>query len=127
MPAKKTSRVKSRANSRTSVNRTSGKQSAKRRKRQNQSSASRPPRVRSVPLDELWIAPRTSLSRPEVEAPWRSDPLKSNDARLLELADIALGLRKPQAFRRRRSAFLHSQSAHSTLTNSKDDAGDSTR
>jgi len=68
-------------------------------------------------LDELWIAPRTSLSRHEVEAPWRNDPLKSTDARLLELADIALGLRKPQPFRRRRSAFLQSQSEHAALSN----------
>jgi len=77
-------------------------------------------------LEELWIAPRTSLSRPEAEAPWSSDPLKSNDARLLELADIALGLRKPQPFRRRRSAVLHSQSAHAALSN-KDAAGSSIR
>jgi hypothetical protein len=60
--------------------------------------------------NDLWIAPTTSLSRRAADAAWSVHPATSSDARLLELADIALGSRKPQAFRRRRSQFLSKQS-----------------
>jgi len=58
---------------------------------------------------ELWIAETTSLSRQKDALPWSTHPASPSDARLLELADIALGLRKPQPFRRRRSLFLAAQ------------------
>ena len=58
---------------------------------------------------ELWIAEKTSLSRQKDALPWSTHPASPSDARLLELADIALGLRKPQPFRRRRSLFLAAQ------------------
>jgi hypothetical protein len=56
------------------------------------------------------MAPRTSLSsRPDDQA-WSRHPAAPTEARLLELADIALGLRKPDAYRKRRSLFLAEQS-----------------
>jgi hypothetical protein len=59
---------------------------------------------------ELWIAKKTSLSRQKDAVPWSTHLPGASDARLLELADIALGLRKPQPFRRRRSLFLANHS-----------------
>lgn len=58
---------------------------------------------------ELWIAEKTSLSRQKDMVPWSTHLPATSDARLLELADIALGVRKPQPFRRRRSLFLAAQ------------------
>ncbi len=45
--------------------------------------------------DELWIAPRYSLKGPAGDRAWENRPggIPSN-ARFLELADIALGLKK---------------------------------
>ena len=64
---------------------------------------------RSGPHPDLWVAPRTTLSAPPDDASWSIHPNRPTDARLLELADIALGVRKPHAFRRRRSLFLAEQ------------------
>lgn len=58
---------------------------------------------------ELWIAEKTSLNRQKDAVPWSTHFAGASDARLLELADIALGFRKPQPFRRRRSLFLANQ------------------
>jgi hypothetical protein len=45
---------------------------------------------------ELWIAPRYSLKGPAGERAWENRPGGvPNSSRLLELADIALGLKKP--------------------------------
>lgn len=59
-----------------------------------------------APSQELWVAPKTSLTRERDDVGWSVHPVTPSDARLLELADIALGLRKPQPFRKRRSLFL---------------------
>lgn len=67
----------------------------------------RPARRRDSPLfkkSELWIAPKTSLKRDD-ETSWVDRP-SAQSSRLLELADIALGFRKPQPFRKRRSEYL---------------------
>jgi len=56
---------------------------------------------------ELWIAPKTSLKRDGDETSWVDRP-SAQSSRLLELADIALGFRKPQPFRKRRSEYLAS-------------------
>src|SRR5215471_5251302 len=46
---------------------------------------------------DLWIAPRYSLKGPAGERAWEDRPFGGppNSARFLELADIALGLKKP--------------------------------
>jgi hypothetical protein len=45
---------------------------------------------------DLWIAPRYSLKGPAGERAWENRPGgPPNSNRLLELADIALGLKKP--------------------------------
>jgi hypothetical protein len=45
---------------------------------------------------DLWIAPRYSLKGPAGERAWKNRPGGvPNSRRFLELADIALGLRKP--------------------------------
>jgi hypothetical protein len=51
---------------------------------------------KKAPEDELWIAPRYSLKGPAGERAWENRPggIPSNN-RYLELADIALGLKKP--------------------------------
>ena len=59
-----------------------------------------------APSQELWVAPKTSLTRERDDVGWSMHSVAPNDARLLELADIALGLRKPHPFRKRRSLFL---------------------
>jgi hypothetical protein len=47
--------------------------------------------------DELWIAPRYSLKGANGERAWENRPGgPPNGQRMLELADIALGLRKPE-------------------------------
>ena len=70
---------------------------------------------------DLWIAPRTSLSRPNDDSSWRMRPAAPSDARLLELADIALGTRKAEPLRRR-SKFAASHPAKPHLTSEKDTA-----
>jgi hypothetical protein len=69
-----------------------------------------PSRVTARTKQDLWIAPKTSLSRWPAGNSWGIHPAAPSHARLLELADIALGVRKPEAFRRRRSLFLSAQS-----------------
>lgn len=66
--------------------------------------------VESLRKQDLWLAPKTSLTRRSEDLRWSPHPGATSEARLLELADIALGLRKPQAFRRRRSQVLKPQS-----------------
>jgi hypothetical protein len=60
---------------------------------------------------DLWIAPRYSLKGPAGERAWENRPGGApNSSRLLELADIALGVRKPVARKKRTSPA----SAHQT-------------
>jgi hypothetical protein len=70
------------------------------------------PRSSSRSENDLWVAPKTSLTRPDdLVASWSLYPQPPRDARLLELADIALGLRKPNSFSKRKSLFLAAQNA----------------
>lgn len=47
--------------------------------------------------DELWIAPRYSLKGAHGERAWENRPGgPPNSQRMLELADIALGLKQPE-------------------------------
>jgi hypothetical protein len=68
-------------------------------------------RAQARSKNELWVAPKTSLTRQDDDgaASWSLHPRTPHDARLLELADIALGLRKPESFRKRKSLFLSAQ------------------
>jgi hypothetical protein len=55
--------------------------------------------------NELWIAPSHSLKERAPKIGWgarRDEPSQSN--RYLELADIALGLKKPPMHKKRRAA-----------------------
>jgi hypothetical protein len=51
---------------------------------------------------DLWIAPRYSLKGPAGERAWENRPGGApNSSRFLELADIALGVKKPAAKKKR--------------------------
>jgi hypothetical protein len=56
--------------------------------------------------DGLWIAPRYSLKGPQGERAWENRPGGApSSSKYLELADIALGLKKPElTFKKRRAA-----------------------
>jgi hypothetical protein len=57
---------------------------------------------------DLWIAPQYSLKGPNGERAWENRPggAPSNN-RYLELADIALGLKKPDLKKRRPQPATH--------------------
>lgn len=60
---------------------------------------------------DLWIAPRYSLKGPAGERAWENRPGGApNSSRFLELADIALGVKKPVAKKKRTAG----SSAHQT-------------
>jgi len=60
---------------------------------------------------DLWIAPRYSLKGPAGERAWENRPGGApNSSRFLELADIALGVKKPVPRKKRTS----STGAHQT-------------
>jgi hypothetical protein len=61
---------------------------------------------------ELWISPRFSLKTEGVQRAWGNRETGNNpgSARFLELADIALGLKKPEIRKKRAT----SASAHIT-------------
>jgi hypothetical protein len=51
---------------------------------------------------DLWIAPRYSLKGPAGDRAWENRPGGvPNSSRLLELADIALGVKKPVSRKKR--------------------------
>jgi hypothetical protein len=53
---------------------------------------------------DLWIAPRYSLKGPAGERAWENRPGGApNSSRFLELADIALGIKKPESQKKKRS------------------------
>ena len=48
-------------------------------------------------VNDLWIAPRYTMKGPAGERAWENRPGGvPNSSRYLELADIALGLKKPE-------------------------------
>lgn len=55
---------------------------------------------------DLWIAPKPSSSDGITTRKWSEPPAAPAGSRLLELADIALGIKKPEKFRKRRSEVL---------------------
>jgi hypothetical protein len=60
----------------------------------------------------LWIAPRYSLKGPAGERAWENRPGGvPSSSKYLELADIALGLRKPEpSLKKRRVSAAHDTS-----------------
>jgi hypothetical protein len=54
--------------------------------------------------DDLWIAPKSNLKGENGDRAWNDRGATPTGSRLLELADIALGLKKPEPLKKRRSA-----------------------
>lgn len=103
MPVNKKSRYTARRNPQKRKSRATAGQSSSRH-----SSAAVPESQAGTEAnrEDLWVAEKTSLSRQQDLMAWSPRMVVPTDARLLELADIALGLRKPEPFRRRKSGFL---------------------
>ncbi len=55
---------------------------------------------------DLWIAPKPPSTNGVTTRKWSEPPSSPTGSRLLELADIALGLKKPENFRKRRSGVV---------------------
>lgn len=65
-------------------------------------------RKEKSPPDGLWIAPKYSLKGPAGERAWENRPGgPPNSSRLLELADIALGLKKPSPKKKKNRIAEH--------------------
>ena len=60
----------------------------------------------------LWIAPRYSLKGPQGERAWENRPVGvPSSSKYLELADVALGLKKPEhTFKKRKVSTAHDTS-----------------
>jgi len=54
--------------------------------------------------EDLWIAPKSNLKGENGDRAWNDRGATPTGSRLLELADIALGLKKPEPARKRRAA-----------------------
>ena len=54
--------------------------------------------------DDLWIAPKSNLKGDNGDRAWNDRMATPTGSRLLELADIALGLKKPELPKKRRAA-----------------------
>lgn len=60
--------------------------------------------VANFTADDLWIAPKSNLKGENGDRAWNDRSTTPTGSRLLELADIALGLKKPEPPKKRRSA-----------------------
>ena len=56
--------------------------------------------------EDLWIAPKSNLKGENGDRAWNDRSATPTGSRLLELADIALGLKKPDPPKKRRSASV---------------------
>lgn len=54
--------------------------------------------------EDLWIAPKSNLKGDNSDRAWNDRLATPTGSRLLELADIALGLKKPEPPKKRRAA-----------------------
>ena len=55
--------------------------------------------------DDLWIAPRLSLKRNAIQGDWKLSRAEASESnKFLELADIALGLRPVERWKRKTAA-----------------------
>ena len=57
-----------------------------------------------IESQDLWIAPKSNLKGDNGDRAWNDRGATPTGSRLLELADIALGLKKPEPFKKRRAA-----------------------
>ena len=57
-----------------------------------------------VDAQDLWIAPKSNLKGDNGDRAWNDRRATPTGSRLLELADIALGLKKPEPLKRRSAA-----------------------
>lgn len=57
-----------------------------------------------VDVQDLWIAPKSNLKGDNGDRAWNDRGATPTGSRLLELADIALGLKKPEPFKKRKAA-----------------------
>lgn len=57
-----------------------------------------------VTAEDLWIAPKSNFKGDNGDRAWNDRTGAPTGSRLLELADIALGLKKPEPFKKRRAA-----------------------
>lgn len=58
--------------------------------------------------EDLWIAPKSNLKGENGDRAWNDRSVMPTGSRLLELADIALGLKKPDPPKKRRAAAASS-------------------
>lgn len=65
---------------------------------------SRKPSNRDLTAEDLWIAPKSNLKGENGDRAWNDRSVTPTGSRLLELADIALGLKKPEPPKKRRAA-----------------------
>lgn len=65
--------------------------------------ASKKPSADST-VEDLWIAPKSNLKGDNGDRAWNDRLATPTGSRLLELADIALGLKKPELPKKRRAA-----------------------
>jgi hypothetical protein len=73
----------------------------------------KPPMPRSAVAKDLWINPRSNIKGPDGNRAWDNEGNISpnSGARFLELADIALGLKKPTLKKKKAAAA----GAHQTI------------
>lgn len=76
-------------------------------------------RKKLQPSEDLWINPRSNIRGPEGNRAWENSGniSPSSGARFLELADIALGLKKPASSKKKAvaaDAQHTSQKSHKT-------------
>lgn len=66
--------------------------------------SNKPKSTLKAQADDLWIAPKSNLKGDNGDRAWNDRTATPTGSRLLELADIALGLKKPEPLKKRRSA-----------------------
>lgn len=66
-----------------------------------------------VTAEDLWIAPKSNLKGENGDRAWNDRTGAPTGSRLLELADIALGLKKPEPFKKRRAAAAGADGSNS--------------
>jgi hypothetical protein len=61
-------------------------------------------KTNNVGPEDLWVASKSNLKGDNGDRAWNDRMSTPTGSRLLELADIALGLKKPEPPKKRRSA-----------------------